>query len=185
MSSKEYLYKVGDKVMLKEEITKEKIIETIELHSVGRHFGEYREITHEDCEDIADELLTLMEQEKKEVAREWEDKIENGTLVELPCKVGDVVWYVIDKGEYSTLCSTTVSRIIIDSPNKMVIHLNGTVRKIYIGYPQEDNAFFTKAEAEKRLAKLQKKDDYEDFLATALGYDELHLPQKTERVKGE
>lgn len=47
-------------------ITKEKIIEMIELHSVGRHFGEYREITHEDCECIADELLALIEQEKKE-----------------------------------------------------------------------------------------------------------------------
>lgn len=57
-------------------MTKEKIIETIEWHSVSRHFGEYREITHEDCKDIADELLELIEQEKKEVAKDILSKMQ-------------------------------------------------------------------------------------------------------------
>lgn len=49
---------------------REKIIETIKRHSISRHFGEYYEITQEDCEDCADELLSLIEQEKKETAKE-------------------------------------------------------------------------------------------------------------------
>ena len=46
-------------------MTKEEIIEIIKMYSVSRHFEEYREITHEDCECIADELLESIEQEKK------------------------------------------------------------------------------------------------------------------------
>ena len=105
---------------------------------------------------------------------ELEDKIENGTLMELPCKVGDTVWYVIQRGKYSTLCSTTVSRICIDSPNRMVIYLNATVRKIYIGYAQDDNAFLTKIEAEKRLEELKGQyDRYEKLL--------LHMGESEEK----
>ena len=47
-------------------MTKQEIIETIKRHSISRHFGEYYEITQEDCEDIADEILALIEQDEKD-----------------------------------------------------------------------------------------------------------------------
>ena len=44
--------------------------------------------------------LQINEQSKKVLNRlaELEDKIENGTLIELPCKVGDTVFFAVDNG---------------------------------------------------------------------------------------
>ena len=51
-------------------MTKEKIIEIIVRHSKGRHFNKNRKITQEDLEDIADELLTLVEQDVEQEKNE-------------------------------------------------------------------------------------------------------------------
>lgn len=169
--------------MTKEEMIKEKIIEIVELHSVGRHFGEYREITHEDCECIADELLALFKQEKKEVARlqkaeesaqgasieyynlykdykrkyddlkqheaELEDKIENGTLVELPCKVWDTFYYIRFHGVCSySIREAQVVEIATDGESWSVYDNNGEQYNL-------DEIYFTKIEAEKRLEELR------------------------------
>lgn len=59
-------------------MTKEDIIEIIKLYSITRHFGEYREIMPEDLENIANELLEYLEQEKKKEVRkfvEWYKKV--------------------------------------------------------------------------------------------------------------
>ena len=101
-----------------------------------------------------------------------EDKIENGTLVELPCKVGDKVWVIAKQGmDIYTVEETT----IVDFwfyPNKNRFY------PIDINEIPIETVFLTKDEAEKRLEELQKEDDYEDFRAMALGYDEFRLPQK-------
>lgn len=80
---------------------------------------------------------------------ELEDKIENGTLVELPCKVGDTVFIIAKQGmDIYTVEETT----IVDFwfyPNKNRF------------YPIDENeipiekVFTTKAEAEKRLEELR------------------------------
>lgn len=117
---------------------------------------------------------------------ELEDKIENGTLVELPCKVGDEV-YEVQVGnnvfevnyKYGKVIEHKVSKVQIKS-TIIVYWQDGKSNKDY-GYLYNDiyfDTYLTKAEAEKRLEELQKEDDYEDFRAMALGYDEFRLPQK-------
>lgn len=87
---------------------------------------------------------------------ELEDKIDDGRLVELPCKVGDPAWYVIAKGEYSTLVSTNVSEIRIVGRGEYIIYLQGTVRKIYLDNSgRNDNAFLFKEAAEAKLKELR------------------------------
>lgn len=105
---------------------------------------------------------------------ELEDKIENGTLVELPCKVGDTVYIV-----YSSLIRKWEVDFICIDKGSIFFKLGHKGTFDYNSFWLEelgDHVFLTKAEAEKRLEELQK--DYEDFLAMALGYDEFHLPQK-------
>lgn len=104
---------------------------------------------------------------------ELEDKIEAGTLIELPCKAGDTIYYVSE-------CVTSVMTFTIVSINiyeEETVFWDDSSNDWHI----EDfgkYVFTTKAEAEKRLEELQKEDDYEDFRAMALGYDEFRVPQK-------
>ena len=95
---------------------------------------------------------------------ELEDKIENGTLVELPCKVWDTFYCVRLDG----IREAQVVEIVTADGKSWGVYDN-------IGeWYNLNEIYFTKAEAEKRLKELQ----YEDFCAMALGYDEFHLPQK-------
>lgn len=88
---------------------------------------------------------------------ELEDKIENGTLVELPCKVGDTV-YVIDEMENSCgeiVCreveSCIVDRIsIFDS--EICLGLVDTYKTIRI--LSISKVFLTKADAKAKLKEL-------------------------------
>ena len=55
--------------------------------------------------------------------QELEDKIENGTLIELPCKVGDTVYCLLAQGVWGTLYTTgkpiarEVNKIIFNGQN--------------------------------------------------------------------
>lgn len=71
---------------------------------------------------------------------ELEDKIENGTLVELPCKVGDKVYVIIEDWDenYSTF-------YYLDEERFQFWHLD------YLG----KWVFLTKAEAEAKLRELK------------------------------
>lgn len=75
---------------------------------------------------------------------ELEDKIENGTLVELPCKVGDTLYRF-----YATECviPVKVERITIASIAILVETTYGNFLLQEVGR----DIFLTKAEAEKRL----------------------------------
>lgn len=78
---------------------------------------------------------------------ELEDKIEKGTLIELPCKVGDTV-YVIIKAEngYALLKDICDGFMFKDS-------------EVYIGLQTynvgANKYYFTREDAEKRLEELQ------------------------------
>lgn len=81
---------------------------------------------------------------------ELEDKIENGTLVELPCKVGDIVYQFDNGGE------------IYESKIRSVYYVENTL--FYdCGFFDFDNTaigqsiFLTRAEAEARLKELQEE----------------------------
>ena len=83
---------------------------------------------------------------------ELEDKIENGTLVELPCKVGDTIYWLTSNNE---IVEAVVSRIRI---NKY-----GVVFDVFEGgceYSMFNTEFFkTKAEAEQKLKELENERD--------------------------
>lgn len=107
------------------------------------------------CDNAEDAITRLAE---------LEDKIENGTLIELPCKVGDKIWYVshiriekdrainileewdvekIDIYDYLIICRLT---------HKGTDHYN-TAREDEFG----EMWFTTKAEAEAKFKELQNE----------------------------
>lgn len=83
---------------------------------------------------------------------ELEDKIENGTLKFMPCKVGDTFWYIslanhIEKDK--------IANILLRDEMCLGERL---VTKIYLR-DLGKSWFLTKAEAETKLAELKEKKD--------------------------
>lgn len=81
---------------------------------------------------------------------ELEDKIENGTLVELPCKVGDTATAVIDTFAYDN----SVQKVKIEGLAYIVKDENGDMTFQHIS-----RLFHTKAEAEAKLKELREKEE--------------------------
>ena len=81
---------------------------------------------------------------------EIEDKIENGTLVELPCKVGDTATAVIDTFAYDN----SVQKVKIEGLAYIVKDENGDMTFQHIS-----RLFHTKAEAEAKLKELREKEN--------------------------
>ena len=90
------------------------------------------------------EILKL----RKEV-KEYKTKIENGTLVELPCKVGDTATAVIDTFAYDN----SVQTVKIEGLAYIVKDENGDITFQHISrlFPNEE-------EAEAKLKELQEKE---------------------------
>lgn len=88
---------------------------------------------------------------------ELEDKIENKTLMELPCKVGDKVYciyhfdYVEEDFEYDIIPEEVVDIIVQEDDFDI-----GTACRM-IGKFQRIDVCLTKAEAEKKLKELQNE----------------------------
>ena len=91
---------------------------------------------------------------------ELEDRIENGTLIELPCKVGDTAYHLSDKtvlGEVVVKTSYSITNNKIDLCNSC-IYTNDIGDKYYNYYRLSKlgkSLFLTKAEAEKKLLELR------------------------------
>ena len=89
---------------------------------------------------------------------EFEDKIENGTFVELPCKVGDVLYEVVEgipiqEWKIESICFNRTYP-------KGVIWAERTRDLAHWKFGIEDCGtkwFATKAEAEKRLEELKNE----------------------------
>lgn len=87
--------------------------------------------------------------------RELEDKIENGTLVELPCKVGDTVYEVFKEHKPPFIQETTIEKIVITEKGfKLRLSRNSVYETAASSIGK--TIFFTKAEAEKKLEELSK-----------------------------
>lgn len=93
---------------------------------------------------------------------ELEDKIMDGTLVELPCKVGDKVWILgynedSDKLEIfeDTICEILVRYFSDIKVKKIRVSKFGVVGSFYFDELNRE-WFLTKAEAEAKLKELQK-----------------------------
>ena len=80
---------------------------------------------------------------------ELEDKIENGTLFELPCKVGDTVWYIKNYGFGRYKVEDMKVAGFNFSQYESTIWVVGT-------YEEESSHIYkTKAEAEAKLKELR------------------------------
>ena len=83
---------------------------------------------------------------------ELEDKIENGTLVELPCKVGDKVYHI---DCYPHIFEDIVDEIWINGYNEVCYDFRKGCRYLVSEFGVK--WFTTKAEAEKKLKEQQNE----------------------------
>lgn len=79
---------------------------------------------------------------------ELEDKIENGTLIELPCKVGQPIWIICYE-------LWTTKPIVDESFIKSFEQIAMIMEREEIG----KTVFHTKAEAEAKLKELREKEE--------------------------
>ena len=84
---------------------------------------------------------------------ELEDKIDNGTLVELPCKVGDTVYWVMDMDIFTYKVKVFSYNCNDDMGLRLILQEIEPSVSFYLG----KRLFFTKAEAEARLKEIQEK----------------------------
>lgn len=91
-----------------------------------------------ELQDLAERLYKL------------ENEIENGTLVFMPCKVGDNFWWIFNKysGEYEIL-EEKVKQIRINEGDFYIIDYDGA------GWYLSE-IYFTKEAAEKALEEMKK-----------------------------
>lgn len=90
------------------------------------------------------ELFELLIKEHNQLW-ELENQIENGTLIELPCKVGTKVYYAADLTISKFFKTTTVYDIV---EMYFTLDMLGTYQNCW---------FLTKAEAEQKLKELQNE----------------------------
>lgn len=90
---------------------------------------------------------------------ELENAIENSTLMFLPCKVGDTVWFVNKYRVEKSIEPYIVDRITITS-NKVIFDTHQVEPPYNFGLIYSDswgrNVFFTKEAAEKALEEMTK-----------------------------
>lgn len=87
---------------------------------------------------------------------ELEDKIENGTLVELPCKVGDTVYEVFKEHKPPFIKETTIEKIVITGKGFKLRLSRNSVYETAISSLGK-TLFLSKAEAEKRLEEIRNE----------------------------
>jgi hypothetical protein len=111
-----------------------------EVETVKRPKSSYIQEVYEEWDEINRELKLRL--------AELEDKIEAGTLIEIPCKVGDNAVAIID-----TLCyPNAIYNVKLKDLAYIVEDENGDVTFQHI-----TRIFGTKAEAEKRLEEIRNE----------------------------
>lgn len=91
---------------------------------------------------------------------ELEDKIEAGTLVELPCKVGDIMYYLSPEYDKELLLECIVTKIKITGEGVGIDvngepKENGLIKELYRDYIGK-RVFITREAAEARLKEKEK-----------------------------
>ena len=85
---------------------------------------------------------------------ELENAIENGTLIELPCKVGSVVYEVFKNHQPPFYMATTIEKIIITDKGLRLKLSRNSVRETSISSLGE-TLFLTEAEARAKVEELK------------------------------
>ena len=112
-----------------------------EVETVKRPKSSYIQEVYEEWDEINRELKLRL--------AELEDKIEAGTLVEIPCKVGDNAVAIIDTLAYPN----AIYNVKLKDLAYIVEDENGDVTFQHI-----TRIFGTEAEAEKRLGEIRNAD---------------------------
>ena len=112
-----------------------------EVETVKRPKSSYIQEVYEEWDEINRELKLRL--------AELEDKIEAGTLVEIPCKVGDNAVAIIDTLAYPN----AIYNVKLKDLAYIVEDENGDVTFQHI-----TRIFGTEAEAEKRLEEIRNAD---------------------------
>ncbi len=84
---------------------------------------------------------------------ELEDKIEQGTLIELPCKVGDTV-YLVHRDEPIIEC-WALTQFSVEEAG-IWLHIRNEKLLSTVIHSKSRGVCFTREEAEKRLKELQE-----------------------------
>lgn len=87
---------------------------------------------------------------------ELEDKIEKGTLFELPFKVGDKIWRINKYSLIPRVEECTIITITIADNDRIYLEVEDEYSEF-----KGDNYFLTKAEAEAKLKELEEKSNVE------------------------
>lgn len=91
---------------------------------------------------------------------ELEDKIENRTLIELPCKVGDTVWEIFYSKYEERILELEVTQIVMLETISYRCKTKTRCLYSYGWVKNEDfgkTVFLTKAEAQAKLKELQNE----------------------------
>lgn len=87
---------------------------------------------------------------------ELEEKIENGTLVELPCKVGDVMYEVFKNHKPPCIQQTKVEKVIVTNKGVRLKLERNSVYETSVSALGK-TLFFTQEEAEKMLEEIRNE----------------------------
>ena len=113
--------------------------------------GEYNRITFRDKYNCVQVYSEYTETEVINRLAKLEDKIEEGTIMELPCKLGDTFW-VINKTKYGFpfVMDIKVEWFELHNGCFYVGNYNCFAVKAW----RTDNLFLTREDAEKKLKEL-------------------------------
>ena len=124
----------------------------------NKDWKEHYDIFEDVCCDTCSEDCGQCERNFNALVRlaELEDKINNGTLIELPCKVGDTVYEVFKEHKPPFIQETTIEKIVITEKGfKLRLSRNSVYETAISSLGR--TIFLTESEAESELKELRGK----------------------------
>ena len=129
---------------------------------------EYKRLTKPNYDINKIEYPSMVEYKRMfQTLSELEDKIENGTLIELPCKLGDTVYLIPSKTQFelNRLSSSFSKHNRVYELEVYQVYMNKNDYVLYnfektasaLGSSYGETWFLTKAEAEAKLKELQNE----------------------------
>ena len=124
----------------------------------NKDWKEHYDIFEDVCCDTCSEDCGQCERNFNALVRlaELEDKIENGTLVELPCKVGDTIYEVFKNHKPPFIQQTKVEKIIVTEKGlKLKLARNSSYETSIASLGK--TLFLTEEAAKAQIKELQEK----------------------------
>lgn len=139
-----------------------KVLEFVKSPETGsEHFGEWGILTRGQrlfLDRLAKDAVEIIDCMDAKI-RETQHKIEQGTLIELPCKVGDTVYVIY---QYDGFMGTTEEPFIEKDTVSFFVYDDNKMKVVPSNYAERSDYWYTtidilltREEAEKRLLELQ------------------------------